>query len=113
MVNNAGIVVGGPMETVTPDDLRRQLDVNVTGQLAVTQAVLPRLRHSRGRVVFMSSLNGKVTSPLIGGLLRIEVRAGGHRRCAALGIEAVGHPGGDHRAAANRHRPLAHRRHHV
>jgi NAD(P)-dependent dehydrogenase (short-subunit alcohol dehydrogenase family) len=66
VVNNAGIVVGGPMEAVTPDDLRRQLDVNVTGQLAVTQAVLPRLRRSRGRIVFMSSLNGKVTSPLMG-----------------------------------------------
>ena len=41
VVNNAGIVVGGPMEAVTPDDLRRQLDVNVIGQLAVTQAVCP------------------------------------------------------------------------
>ena len=66
VVNNAGIVVGGPMEAVTPDDLRRQLDVNVIGQLAVTQAVLPRLRHSHGRIVFMSSLSGKVTSPLMG-----------------------------------------------
>ena len=66
VVNNAGMVVGGPMEAVTLDELRRHLDVNVVGQLAVTQAVLPRLRRSRGRVVFMSSLNGKVTSPLMG-----------------------------------------------
>ena len=66
VVNNAGIVVGGPMEAVTPDDLRRQLDVNVIGQLTVTQAVLPRLRRCHGRIVFMSSLNGKVTSPLMG-----------------------------------------------
>lgn len=66
VVNNAGVVVGGPLETVPIADLRRQLDINVTGQIAVTQAVLPRLRQSRGRVVFISSLNGKVAFPLFG-----------------------------------------------
>jgi NAD(P)-dependent dehydrogenase (short-subunit alcohol dehydrogenase family) len=66
VVNNAGIVVVGPLETLRPDDFRRQLDVNVIGQLAVTQAVLPRLRESQGRVVFVSSLNGRVSMPLVG-----------------------------------------------
>ena len=66
VVNNAGIVVVGPLETVRPEDFRRQLDVNVTGQLAVTQAVLPRLRESQGRVVFISSLNGRISMPLVG-----------------------------------------------
>jgi NAD(P)-dependent dehydrogenase (short-subunit alcohol dehydrogenase family) len=66
VVNNAGVVVGGPLETVAPAELRRQLDINVTGQIAVTQAVLPRLRRSRGRVVFISSINGKIAFPLIG-----------------------------------------------
>ena len=66
IVNNAGIAVGGPIETVDPDDWRKQLEVNVIGQLAVTQAVLPRLRESRGRVVFISSLNGKVAFPMLG-----------------------------------------------
>jgi NAD(P)-dependent dehydrogenase (short-subunit alcohol dehydrogenase family) len=66
IVNNAGIVVSGPMETVTSDDWRRQLEVNVIGQLAVTRAVLPRLRKSRGRVVFISSVNGQLSMPLIG-----------------------------------------------
>jgi len=66
VVNNAGIVVVGPLETTRPDQFRRQLDVNVTGQLAVTQAVLPRLRKSQGRVVFISSLNGRVSMPLVG-----------------------------------------------
>src|SRR5689334_16667893 len=47
VVNNAGIAVGGAMETVTPDDWRKQLEINVIGQMAVTQAVLPRLRESR------------------------------------------------------------------
>ena len=66
IVNNAGIVVSGPMETVRPDDWRKQLEVNVIGQLAVTQAVLPLLRKSRGRIVFISSVNGKLSMPLFG-----------------------------------------------
>jgi NAD(P)-dependent dehydrogenase (short-subunit alcohol dehydrogenase family) len=66
VVNNAGIVVSGPMETVSPDDWRKQLEINVIGQLAVTQAVLPRLRKSRGRVVFISSVNGRLSMPLVG-----------------------------------------------
>jgi NAD(P)-dependent dehydrogenase (short-subunit alcohol dehydrogenase family) len=66
IVNNAGVVVSGPMETVTSDDWRKQLEINVIGQLAVTQAVLPRLRRSRGRVVFISSVNGRLSMPLVG-----------------------------------------------
>jgi NAD(P)-dependent dehydrogenase (short-subunit alcohol dehydrogenase family) len=66
VVNNAGIVVGGPIEGVPLDELRRQLEVNVVGQVAVTQAVLPRLRTSRGRVVFVSSLSGRVATPMTG-----------------------------------------------
>jgi NAD(P)-dependent dehydrogenase (short-subunit alcohol dehydrogenase family) len=66
VVNNAGIVVGGPVEGVPVDELRRQLDVNVVGQVAVTQAVLPRLRAARGRVVFVSSLSGRVATPMTG-----------------------------------------------
>lgn len=66
VVNNAGIVVAGPMEAVTTEDWRKQLDVNVIGQLAVTRAVLPRLRESRGRVVFISSVNGQLPFPLMG-----------------------------------------------
>ena len=49
VVNNAGIVVGAPVEAVPLDELRQQLEVNVIGQVAVTQAVLPRLRSSKGR----------------------------------------------------------------
>ncbi len=66
LVNNAGFVVDGPVETITPDALRRQLDVNVVGQVAVTQAVLPRLRESHGRIVFISSLSGRVSTPMTG-----------------------------------------------
>lgn len=66
VVNNAGVVMAGPMETLTSEQWRRQLDVNVVGQLAVTRAVLPRLRASQGRVLFISSVNGRLSTPLIG-----------------------------------------------
>jgi NAD(P)-dependent dehydrogenase (short-subunit alcohol dehydrogenase family) len=66
VVNNAGIVVSGPLESLAPSELRRQLDVNVVGQVAVTQAVLPRLRESRGRIVFISSVNGRIATPITG-----------------------------------------------
>jgi NAD(P)-dependent dehydrogenase (short-subunit alcohol dehydrogenase family) len=66
LVNNAGVVVGGPMEAVAPEDFRRQFDVNLVGHIEVTQAVLPRLRKSKGRIVFISSALGKVAVPLLG-----------------------------------------------
>lgn len=66
LVNNAGIGVLGPVEAVSLADLRRQLDVNVVGQVAVTQAVLPRLRTARGRIVFISSTGGRMAIPLEG-----------------------------------------------
>lgn len=67
IVNNAGIAVGGPLEFLGLDDLRRQLEVNVIGQLAVTQAFLPLLRqHGKGRIVFTSSIAGRMAAPFIG-----------------------------------------------
>ncbi len=66
LVNNAGISVTGPLEFVPADELRRVLDVNVVGQLAVTQAFLPLLRRGQGRIVNMGSFNGRVAAPFIG-----------------------------------------------
>lgn len=66
LVNNAGVAVGGPLEFVPMDDFHRQIDVNVTGQLAVTQAFLPLLRIARGRIVNMGSVSGRVASPFLG-----------------------------------------------
>jgi NAD(P)-dependent dehydrogenase (short-subunit alcohol dehydrogenase family) len=65
LVNNAGIAVGGIVEAVDIDELRRQLDVNVVGQVAVTQAFLPALRATTGRVVFISSVSGRVSAPMM------------------------------------------------
>ncbi|MCG5431968.1 SDR family oxidoreductase [Mycobacterium sp. MYCO198283] len=80
LVNNAGIAVGGPLETISPADIRRQLEVNVVGQLAVTQALLPRLRASRGRIVFISSVNGQVSAPFFGayGASKFGLEAAAH-----------------------------------
>jgi len=66
LVNNAGIVVAGPVEGVSIEDLRRQMEVNVIGQVAVTQALLPRLRASSGRLLFVSSIGGRVSTPMMG-----------------------------------------------
>jgi NAD(P)-dependent dehydrogenase (short-subunit alcohol dehydrogenase family) len=63
VVNNAGIIVNGPVEGLSLDDLTQQLDVNVISQIAVTQAVLPSIRAARGRVVFISSVSGLYTTP--------------------------------------------------
>ena len=63
VVNNAGIIVQGPVEGMSLDNLSRQLDVNVTAQIGVIQAVLPQIREARGRVVFMSSVSGLITLP--------------------------------------------------
>lgn len=63
VVNNAGIVVNGPVEGLSLDDLTKQFDVNVIAQIAVTQAVLPKIRASHGRIVFISSVSGLFTTP--------------------------------------------------
>ena len=63
LVNNAGVAVPGPVELLELDDLRRQLEINLVGQVAVTQAFLPALRQGRGRLVFMSSVGGRISLP--------------------------------------------------
>jgi NAD(P)-dependent dehydrogenase (short-subunit alcohol dehydrogenase family) len=66
IVNNAGIGSGGPLEAIDLDEFRKSLEVNTIGALAVTQAFLPLLRKSGGRVVNMSSIGGRVAQPFAG-----------------------------------------------
>lgn len=66
LVNNAGIAVGGPLELVALDDLRHQLEVNVVGLVAITQALLEPLREGRGRVVNIGSMSGLRAAPFVG-----------------------------------------------
>jgi NAD(P)-dependent dehydrogenase (short-subunit alcohol dehydrogenase family) len=92
LVNNAGISNPGPLEFIPLDQLRHQFEVNVIGQVGVTQAFLPLLRRARGRIVNISSISGFVSFPFIGpyvgskhaleaisDALRIEVRPWGLR----------------------------------
>jgi NAD(P)-dependent dehydrogenase (short-subunit alcohol dehydrogenase family) len=79
LVNNAGVAIPGPLETLAIEDFRRQVEVNMTAHVAVTQALLPAVRAARGRIVFISSIGGRVAFPLTGAY-----------HAAKFGIEAVG-----------------------
>jgi NAD(P)-dependent dehydrogenase (short-subunit alcohol dehydrogenase family) len=79
LVNNAGIAVPGPLETLPVDDFRRQIEVNLTAHVAVTQAMLPALRTARGRIVFITSIGGLMAFPMFGAY-----------HAAKFGLEAVG-----------------------
>lgn len=66
LVNNAGVVVAGPLEFISPAEFREQLEINLIGQLRVTQAFLPLLRQSRGRIVMIGSIAGRSALPFVG-----------------------------------------------
>lgn len=65
-VLNAGVALSGPLEFVSLDELREQFEVNVIGQVALLQALLPELRESRGRFVLMGSVSGRLALPFLG-----------------------------------------------
>jgi NAD(P)-dependent dehydrogenase (short-subunit alcohol dehydrogenase family) len=67
LVNNAGIAIGAAMEEISLADLRKQYETNIFGLLRVTQRVLPQMRERRrGRIINMSSIAGKIASPILG-----------------------------------------------
>ena len=66
LVNNAGLVSAGPMEFLPLEEIRRVFEVNLLGQIAVTQAFLPLLRKNQGRIVNMSSISGLIAAPFAG-----------------------------------------------
>ncbi len=68
LVNNAGVGVTAPIELVPLEEVRRQFDVNVIGQVAVIQAFLPLIRAARGRIITVGSVGGKITIPFGGPL---------------------------------------------
>lgn len=65
LVNNAGTTLPCPIEYLPLDGFRRQLEVNLVGPLAVTQALLPPLLRGRGRIVNVTSAAGKAGVPLM------------------------------------------------
>ncbi len=66
VVANAGIALGGPLEFFPLERLRHQLEINLVGALATAQATLPLLRETRGRLLFIGSISGRITPPFIG-----------------------------------------------
>jgi len=67
LINNAGLALPAPLEYVPIDVFRRQIEVNLVGQLAVTQAVLPALRRGgSARIVLVGSIGGRIAAPMLG-----------------------------------------------
>jgi NAD(P)-dependent dehydrogenase (short-subunit alcohol dehydrogenase family) len=92
VINNAGVIVQGPLELVPPEELRRQFEVNTLGPAHVIQAFLPLLRTGKGRIINISAPTARVPVPFmapIGGSkaalasfsdsLRLELAAWGIR----------------------------------
>lgn len=90
LVNNAGTALAGPLELLPLDQMRRQFEVNFFGAVALVQAFAPILRTTRGRIVNVSAIGGKLASPFVGAYaaskfaleaasdaLRVELRAFG------------------------------------
>lgn len=66
LVNMAGVIVEGPLEAIPPSEMRRQLEINVVGPFALTQALLPQLKRARGRVVNVGAISAHLTVPFYG-----------------------------------------------
>ena len=66
LVNNAGVAVAGPLEFLPIDNFRQQIEINLIGQVAVTQAVLPALRRAGGRLLNVTSIGGRIAFPFTG-----------------------------------------------
>lgn len=65
-INNAGIAVAAPLEFLPIDEFRRQIEVNLTAHLMVTQALLPSIRQAKGRIINISSIAGRLAGSMLG-----------------------------------------------
>ncbi|MGW2157046.1 SDR family NAD(P)-dependent oxidoreductase [Nonomuraea sp. NPDC001699] len=108
LVNNAGISVNAPVETLPLEEWRRLFEVNLFGQVAVTQALLSALLRHSGRVVNVSSVGGKIAmatyGPYAGTKFALETVSDALRReLAPLGVRVVVvEPGGIRTEMADR-----------
>ena len=113
VVNNAGLEINAPLEVLDLDLWRQQFDVNLFGHVAVIQALLPALRASRGRIVNISSVGGRVALPIYsayaGTKFALEAASDALRReLRAQGIQVVVvQPGGVRTVMAERSGPLS------
>jgi NAD(P)-dependent dehydrogenase (short-subunit alcohol dehydrogenase family) len=66
LISNAGTLTPGPLEVIPLDDIRREFEVNVFGAMAVINGFLPALRKSRGRIVQIGAMTGRLPVPFDG-----------------------------------------------
>lgn len=66
LVNNAGTAYASPLELIPISELRKQFEINVLAQLAVTQSVLPLIKAAKGTILNVSSISGRMTNPITG-----------------------------------------------
>ena len=71
LVNNAGAALPGPLETIPLEVFRRQIEINLTAQLLVTQVMLPAMHRSAeetdARIIMIGSIGGRLSGPMLGG----------------------------------------------
>jgi NAD(P)-dependent dehydrogenase (short-subunit alcohol dehydrogenase family) len=67
LVNNAGVGLPAAVEFTSRDDLLRLFEVNTIAPLRLIQTFLPLLRQARGRIVNVTSMNGVLALPMVGG----------------------------------------------
>jgi NAD(P)-dependent dehydrogenase (short-subunit alcohol dehydrogenase family) len=100
LVNNVGVAVPGPLLELPVSEFRRQIEVNLVGALAVTQAFFPLLRKAHeeggrpGRIVMMSSVAGRIAVPFLGPYAASKYGVEGlsdslRRECMLYGVDVV------------------------
>ena len=104
VINNAGIIVNGPVEGLSLDELTQQLDINVISQIAVTQAVLPKIRNCRGSGGIHVVGQWIVHHTGHRRLQRIEVCNRVPGRCTPYRVASVAHSRVTHRARTDPYR---------
>ncbi len=94
LINNAGVGVNAPFEVFPIDEWRRLFEVNFFGHIMMTQALLPALIRSKGRVINISSVGGKIAmatyGPYAGTKFALEAVSDSLRReIAGLGVKVI------------------------
>lgn len=94
LINNAGLAIVGPLETLDIEEWHRQFEVNFFAVVRMTQIFLPLIRATGGRVVNMSSIAGRIASPYLGAYVASKFAVEGmsdslRRELAPQGVRVI------------------------